>query len=319
VRAAPPRLVDLVQEFLADGTRCGLSLATCAARRVALAGLLRFLARRGLRALARVRDRDLIDWAAYVRDRSRVGYTGCPGYSPGTIELYLLVTRRFFAWLVRRGTLLLDPTTFLGERRARPDAVAHLEIPTETQIQNLLANIPETGPLALRDRAIVELAYSSGLRSAELRNLNVSDIDLGQLQVWIREGKGRKDRVVPLGRPAARAVVSWLDAGRPLVAKNAAEQALFLTQGGRRLGQQTFRARLLVLRARSGLPRLRTHDLRHASALHMLRRGADVSALQEFLGHTDVTTTQIYTRLVPADLKDAHRKTHPRERHKDRS
>jgi site-specific recombinase XerD len=111
----------------------------------------------------------------------------------------------------------------------------------------------------------------------------------------------------------------WLDVARPQVAADRAEQALFVTAQGRRLTSRTFYGRLVKLRRIIGLNRLRVHDFRHASALHMVRHGADLRYVQEFLGHAGLKATQIYTRLAPDDLKAVHAKAHPRERHKDRS
>jgi integrase/recombinase XerC len=173
-------------------------------------------------------------------------------------------------------------------------------------------------PVDFRDWAVLEVAYSSGLRIGEICHLDVLDIDFRERTVRVRQGKGRKDRVVPMGRPALKVLSDWLEKARPRMATNRAEQALFVTTRGGRLDKQSFMSRFRKIRRLFGLKRLRVHDFRHASALHMLRRGADLRYIQEFLGHADLNSTRIYTRLAPTDLKRAHLSSHPRERARER-
>jgi site-specific recombinase XerD len=216
----------------------------------------------------------------------------------------------------KSGTLLLDPARDLSTAGFVDDPVARLKIPTEAEMRVLLADLPKDSLIQIRDWAILELIYSSALRIGEVRMLDVYDLDIESGVVHIRQAKGRKDRRVPLGRVAGRILHYWLDTIRPQLVEDGLSTALFVTLQGQRMQMVTLHARLRCLRERYGLPMGRFHSYRHASALHLLRGGADLRHVQELLGHSHVISTQIYTRLAPADLKEAHRKTHPRERHK---
>jgi site-specific recombinase XerD len=313
-------LVNAVDTFLAQIRRSGLSEATHRIYRGALACLLRHLKQRGIRAIQRVRPSHMAGWVLFLK----TGTYQCrlqpepASYKPSTAYTYILIARRFFSWLVEQGELLTNPARGLITRDLASDVVARLQIPTEAQMRVLLDQAHKERLCQIRDWAVMELLYSSGLRIGEVRALNVTDVDLTDRLVRVRQGKGRKDRVVPLGRPACTALEIWLDEIRPQMAIDRAEQALFVTALGRRFGYATFFESIKVFRKRIGLTRMRAHDLRHASAVHMLRHGADLRYIQEFLGHSSFKSTQVYTRLVPDDLKAVHRKTHPRERHKDR-
>ncbi|MBA2720945.1 MAG: tyrosine-type recombinase/integrase [Chloroflexi bacterium] len=178
--------------------------------------------------------------------------------------------------------------------------------------------------IALRDRAIVEVAYAAGLRISELAAAELTAIDLGRGQIRVL-GKGRKERIGLLGRPARAAVAGYLDDGRPVLAARAGHAGapvgsaadepieIFLNHRGRPLGVRGLRYRLDLLRQRAGLPLgVSPHTLRHSFATHLLEGGADLRVVQELLGHESLATTQIYTHVSPARLRSAYRGAHPR-------
>jgi site-specific recombinase XerD len=180
----------------------------------------------------------------------------------------------------------------------------------------LLDAIPARGPLQLRDRAMFELAYASGLRAEELVSLGLEDVDHDAEQVRV-EGKGRKTRFVPAGEVALQAVGEYVQRGRPRLAEPANdEQALFLSKTGRRLGTSDVRRRLKGWARHSGVEStagaIGPHALRHSYATHLLDGGADLRSIQELLGHASVSSTQIYTRVESAKLKSAYARSHPR-------
>lgn len=313
----PRPLADLAQAFVHDLAWRGRSPCTAKAYAQRLQVLLDFLARRRVRDLGRVRREHVALWVHHIKTAARTRARGLP-LEPGTIRAYIATARRFFAWLVDEGHLLASPATDLSLRDVPDDPVARIRAPRADLLRAFLDQLPSETWIQLRDRAVLELAYSSGLRIGEVRKLDLFDVDFSARVVRVRQGKGAKDRVVPLGRPASRALARWLAEGRLQAVNDRAEHALFVTAAGRRLGTATMGERLQILCRAAGLTAFRMHDLRHASALHMLLGGADVRYVQELLGHATLKPTRIYTRLAPADLKTMHRGAHPRERHRDR-
>lgn len=219
--------------------------------------------------------------------------------------------KSLFAFLVRRGTLLADPTLDFELPRPPPRGFP-LDVPTPREMDRLLA-VPDTDTLAgLRDRAVLELLYSTGLRNAELRALRAWDVDVCEGLVTVMRGKGRKHRIVPLGREAADWVSLYLQKVRPLWAKKS-EPLLFVTSGGRGLNFSNLNKLVHACARKAGLTkRVTVHTFRHACATHMLKAGADIRHLQRLLGHRSLRSTSVYTHLDLADLKRAHRRHHPR-------
>jgi integrase/recombinase XerC/integrase/recombinase XerD len=180
----------------------------------------------------------------------------------------------------------------------------------------LLDRIPATTPLEVRDRALLELAYASGLRAEELVGLDLGSVDFDGEQVRV-EGKGSKTRVVPIGEPALRALGRYLERARPALVADPAQPALFLSKSGRRLSTSDVRRRLRtwarkaagVIPAAAGL---HPHALRHSFATHLLEGGADLRVIQDLLGHGSISTTQIYTRVESQRLRTVYDKAHPR-------
>ena len=229
--------------------------------------------------------RVLADYAAEL-GRSR------PKLAPATIARKLAAVRSFLRFTLGRSRV---PDIPLAPRRGRrlPDA------PRSEEVDALVQALDGDEPLALRNRALVELVYSAGLRSAEAVGLDLADVDFEQESVRVR-GKGGKERVVPLGEEAAFRVARYLREGRPRLARGAAD-ALFLSARGRRLDTSTLR-RLLP----------HPHRLRHAFATHLLEGGADLRTIQELLGHSSLSTTQIYSHVDARRLRRVYDRAHPR-------
>lgn len=229
----------------------------------------------------------------------------------GTQHTRLSVVRRFFAWLAKERYLVSDPASAL-ELPKKP-----IRLPTATfsleEVEQILA-LPDVGTaLGLRDRAILETLYSTGIRRSELAGLDIDDLDRARGWLAVRQGKGGKDRVVPIGERALVWVVRYLDRARAELALVSDERALFLTASGTRFAPEALGFRVKKLLERSGVrPRPGAcHLFRHTCATLMLEGGADVRFLQEMLGHAKLDTTQIYTRVSIQKLKEIHTATHP--------
>ncbi|HTN23048.1 MAG TPA: tyrosine recombinase [Solirubrobacteraceae bacterium] len=229
--------------------------------------------------------------------------------APATVARKLAALRSFFGTLREHGEIGANPADLLSApKRAQklptvlaPDAVSAL-----------LDRIPASTPLELRDRALFEIAYASGLRAEELVNLDVSSVDFDAEELRV-EGKGRKTRFVPAGEPALRALARYLERARGALARGDGEVALFLSKSGRRLSTSDIRRRLSVwARHASAQGAVHPHALRHSFATHLLEGGADLRSIQELLGHASVSTTQTYTRVESARLKVAYARAHPR-------
>jgi integrase/recombinase XerC/integrase/recombinase XerD len=240
--------------------------------------------------------------------------------APSTSARKLAALRALFVSLREHGKIDHSPADLVSTpRRAAPLP----RVLAAREAARLLDGIPATvggGPLAVRDRAIFELAYACGLRAEEIVSLGVDDVehDAEQLRV---EGKGSKTRYVPVGEPAMAAVRVYLERARPTLARQArvepgrhaaAEQALFLSKSGRPLSTSDIRRRLAGWAARAGVQGVSPHALRHSFATHMLDGGADLRSIQELLGHASISSTQIYTRVESARLKSAYARSHPR-------
>lgn len=217
--------------------------------------------------------------------------------------------RSFTAYATGRGWLAVDPGLLLGTPRARRPLPTVLR---QDDVAVLLTAVGDTSPAAIRDRAVLELLYATGVRVSELCGLDIDDVDLDRRVVRVF-GKGGKERSVPMGVPAARVVLAWTAEGRPSVATSASGPALFLGLRGGRLDPRT--ARRIVHRRLAeidGLPDQGPHGLRHAAATHLLEGGADLRSVQEFLGHASLATTQVYTHVSADRLRSAYRQAHPR-------
>lgn len=229
--------------------------------------------------------------------------------APSTVARKLAALRAMFRTLREHGVVSQNP----AELVASPKRVRHLpRVLRPDELAALLDRIPAGTPLELRDRALLEIAYGCGLRAEELVKLDTGSVhfDAEDLRV---EGKGGKTRIVPAGEPALAALTRYLERGRHALATSPDEPALFLSKSGRRLSTSDVRRRLAVwTRAAALQGGVSPHALRHSFATHLLDGGADLRAIQELLGHSSISTTQIYTRVESARLLSAYRRSHPR-------
>ncbi len=282
----------------------GLSPHSLAAYRRDLALYGEYLAARGIAGPLEAAPEDLAGFVRWVRDR-RTG-EGRP-FATSTVARTLVAVRGLHRFLVREGLTASDPTTEItGPRAPRPLPKA---LPLEA-VERLLAAPVGDDPPALRDRAMLELLYGSGLRISELVDLDVDDTDLADGTVRCL-GKGAKERQVPVGRPARRALEAWCTRGRP--ALGAAGPALFVnTRGGRLTRQGAWKLVKGHAEAAGIGDEVSPHTLRHSFATHLLDNGADVRVVQELLGHANVNTTQVYTLVSRARLRAVYERAHPR-------
>ncbi|MEW6351987.1 MAG: tyrosine-type recombinase/integrase [Thermodesulfobacteriota bacterium] len=231
-----------------------------------------------------------------------------------TQALWLMAVMGFLKYLVREGVLLLNPGEDIELPRFGPRNPPR-SIPTEAEVEALLAAPDKETPLGLRDSAMLEVLYSTGMRVGELVRLKVYDVELTRGLVRIIGGKGGKDRTVPLGRVAVRAVKAYLEKVRPRYVRSGKTNTLFVSFTGRRLWPTAVQRQVRIYTKRAGIEkRVTAHSLRHACASHMLRGKASIRHIQEQLGHRQLSTTQLYTHVEIEDLKAVHSRTHPRER-----
>ena len=248
-----------------------------------------------------LQERQLRTWLANLHGE---------GLGQRTLHRLLSSIRSFFRYLNRQGRVEGNPAQLLSAPKTPRKLPSTLDA---DQVGSLL-NISDDDPLILRDLAILELFYSSGLRLAELAGLNLESFEEGFQRVRVL-GKGRKERLLPVGRKAREAIRQWLSARNSFPEKG--EQALFLSKNGHRLSHRQIQNRVSKLAKENGLPaHLHPHMLRHSFASHMLESSGDLRAVQELLGHSDISTTQIYTHLDFQHLADVYDKTHPRARRK---
>lgn len=232
------------------------------------------------------------------------------GYAKSSISRRLASLRSFYRFVQREGNADQNPAKPL--RNPRPDRnLPHFL--SSDDLQRLLDAPPASEPMGLRDRAILEIMYSAGLRVSETVGINEGDLDLAECLVRIR-GKGRKERLSPLGSFAAKAIQNWLAVRRVSTREpKGIEAPVFVNKFGRRLTTRSVARMLEKYLKLTGLD-LRTtpHTLRHSFATHLLDRGADIRSVQELLGHKSLNTTQIYTHVSTAGLRQAYEKAHPR-------
>jgi site-specific recombinase XerD len=253
-----------------------------------------------------VRYRLLRRYAAYLAAGTREGGRGL---SAPTIARKLAAIRTFYRYMVEREELEANPADLVSspkQPRRLPKSLKREDVAA------LLDRIPASTPLAIRDRALFELAYSCGLRSEEIVNLDTDAVDFDSEELRII-GKGSKTRVVPIGEPAQAALERYLARGRPELVTRTEEPALFVSKSGRRLSPSDVARRLQAWLRNAGLSSgLSPHTLRHSFATHMLEGGADLRAIQELLGHASVSTTQVYTWIESSRLRRQYDRSHPR-------
>ena len=234
------------------------------------------------------------------------------GKARTTMARRATAVRVFTAWLQRSGRASVDPGALLGTPKAHKRLPPSLDAEQARGLLEAAAAHAEDGAIGLRDVAILELLYATGIRVGELCGIDVDDLDRGRRVVRVL-GKGRKERTVPYGVPADRALDAWLVRGRPELVAPGAGAALFVGARGGRIDQRTVRAMVHRRLAEvPGAPDLGPHGLRHTAATHLLEGGADLRTVQELLGHASLATTQLYTHVTNDRLRSAYRLAHPR-------
>jgi integrase/recombinase XerC len=269
-----------------------------------VAGLLEHAGRLGHTDVSALDLRVLRSWLAHQQ---------VTGHSRTTLARRATAVRVFTAWLARTGRSTVDAGATLRSPKARqtlPPVLRQDEVLALVAAATRLAD--DGSPIGLRDVAMLELLYATGVRVGELVSLDVDDLDRGRNVLRVL-GKGRKERTVPFGRPAAEAVDAWLATGRPGLFAPGAGAALFLGARGGRIDQRAVRT---VVHRRvaevPGAPDIGPHGLRHTAATHLLEGGADLRSVQELLGHASLATTQLYTHVSTDRLRQAYRQAHPR-------
>ncbi|MCI0434735.1 MAG: site-specific tyrosine recombinase XerD [Gemmatimonadetes bacterium] len=278
----------------------GLSPRTLDAYRHDLERLAEFVRLRGIVRPGDVGPADLRDFVYHLKDR---------GLQATSIRRSLSAIRTYYAFLLGEGDIVSDPT----ERIELPRTWRRLPgALSRSDVALLLEAGDPDERLYWRDRALLEFAYASGVRVSELTGLKLRDLDAGEGLATVF-GKGAKERLVPVGRTALQAIDVYLRETRPRLAHGRGESALFLNARGRPLSRMGVWKILQRRVERAGIRRRVTpHTLRHSFATHLLEGGADLAAVQEMLGHADISTTQIYTHVEREYLRDVHRRFHPR-------
>ena len=298
--ALPARDQKLIQAFLDSlWLEQGVSDHTLQAYGADLKGLARALAQHGS-SLTRAGQADLL---AYLAQRIDAGA------KPRSMARLLSSMRRFYRYLLQQGEIVDDPTEQIDAPKLGRPLPKSL---TEEDVEALL-DAPDVGePLGLRDRAMLETLYACGLRVSELVGLTLNQISLAQGLVRII-GKGGKERIVPMGEECRDWLEQYLDRGRPDLLKGQVSDAVFVTTRGGAMTRQAFWYLIKRYAEQAGINKvLSPHTLRHAFATHLLNHGADLRVLQMLLGHSDLSTTQIYTHVARERLKALHQHHHPR-------
>ncbi|OII10829.1 recombinase XerC [Curtobacterium sp. MCBA15_008] len=301
-------MVAAVDAFLSHARHGrGLSEQTVRAYANDLEQLVAFAGERGVESVGDLGLELLRDWLWDADHR---------GLARSTIARRSSSVRAFTRWASESGVLAVDP----GARLRAPKGASHLpRVVSADQVRTILDGLAGRAaaddPVALRDLAVIELLYAAAIRVSELVGIDVLDVDRGRLTVRVL-GKGGRERVVPFGVPARDALEAWLDRGRPALLASAEPpepRALFLGDRGARLGVRgAYRIVARVLQDLPGEGPSGPHTFRHTAATHLLDGGADLRAVQEMLGHASLGTTQIYTHVSSARLREVYRTAHPR-------
>jgi integrase/recombinase XerC len=279
----------------------GLSPRTLAAYRRDLEQFLEFLQQEALGQPDEINEHHV---RAFIARRHRQGLGG------KSLQRVLSSIRGFFRWLLREGKVEQNPASAVKA----PKSARHLPPTLDAETIDRLLDIRDDSPLAVRDKAMMELFYSSGLRLSELASLQWAQLDLGSGTVRVT-GKGNRARIVPVGRKALEALEAWRRARAGLAALE--EPAVFVSKRGNPIAPRTIQARIRYWAIQQGLPiHVHPHLLRHSFASHVLESSGDLRAVQELLGHADISTTQVYTHLDFQHLARVYDKAHPRAKKK---
>lgn len=267
-----------------------------------------FLDGQGITDLRAVRRNDVQAYQAHL--------IACGRYVTWSVQVFMRALRRFYDFLEKTGKVLVNPAETLEQ--AKPENRLPRAVLTLTEIRRLL-NTPDTSlPAGIKNKAILELLYSTGLRVGELCALTVHDVDTRNGFIRVNRGKGGKDRIVPLGHKAAKYISEYIHHIRGnQTRRNRDERALFVNRNSNPLDRQNVQLMVKACARRAGIKKKITpHALRHTCATHMVADGANIVHVQRLLGHESLNTTQIYTRVAQREVKQTHARCHPRERQK---
>jgi len=260
-----------------------------------------------------LRERGISGWGQVDRlvVRQYLAWLQGQGYVKASVARRLTEVRSFYRYLMRQGVVAANPLKVVSSPRLERRLPSFLTI---EQVNSLLSTPDLATPQGLRDRALLEFLYASGMRVSEIVGLNLSNLERGlrEARVW---GKGGKERIVLLGEPAVAALESYLRLGRPRLAGDKANNAVFLNRSGGRLSARSVQEALEKYAALAGLSgKVTPHTLRHSFATHLLDGGADLRVVQELLGHAHLSTTQVYTHVTQSQARKIYMQAHPRAR-----
>lgn len=294
-------LNQLIDSFLTYLTAVkGLSKNTLESYGRDILKLAVFLEGKNITRIDQVDYKHILDFLTYLKEQ---------GLNPRSTSRTLISIRQFFKFLLTEKFIESDPTFLIRTpktKRVLPEALS-LE-----DVEKLLSSPDESSPEGIRDKSMLELLYATGTRVSELVELRLNDVNF-ELGYIIAYGKGSKQRIVPIGEKAKIKLREYLDTSRPKLLKSRTSPHLFVTRLGRKMTRQGFWKIIKAYSRKSGLTKkISPHTLRHSFATHLLERGADLRAIQVMLGHSDISTTQIYTHVERERLKEVHKKYHPR-------
>ncbi len=292
---------ELIQNFLDFlSVERGLSLNTIVSYRLDLFAYMTYLENKGVKELSNTIKNHIIDFMLFQKDK---------GISANSIARRLAAIRMFYRFLVRERILKTDPTSLIDSPKLWKRIPETLSV---NEVESLLSQPNVRDKQGLRDRAILETLYATGMRVSEAVNLKKDNVnfDIGFLRCI---GKGNKERIIPLGRKAQASIKRYLETVRPRLLKDKVSEFLFLSRLGKKISRQSFwkLIKKYAKDARIKKP-MRPHILRHSFATHLLERGADLRSVQEMLGHSNISTTQLYTHVNKDRLKLIHKTYHPR-------
>lgn len=257
---------------------------------------------------------DDLSGATLAHIRSWLANQQVKGGARTTLSRRAVSIRLFTRWAHKAGLIEKDFAASLQTPKAHRTLPGVLNVENATTVMDSLATraAEEEGPLSLRDVALLEVLYATGARVSEVCGLNLNDIDYDRQTIRVI-GKGNKERSIPLGNPAMKALKNWLSKGRNELQKNETDSAVFLGARGKRIDQRTVRTVVYqALQALEGVEKMGPHALRHSAATHLLEGGADLRTVQEILGHASLATTQLYTHVSASRLQKAFKQAHPR-------